>query len=84
MILLGHNNILSRKTLEEINSNKIKVSLWYEDHVAFQGPNWKNNLSLIEKILRLLLLILHLIAHQLNSHLTCILFEMLAHKDVYF
>ena len=49
MILLGHNNILTRNTLEKINSNKIKVSLWYEDHVAYKGPNWKNNLSLLEK-----------------------------------
>ena len=49
MVLLGHNNILSRETLEKLNSNKTKVSLWYEDHVAKQGPNWKNNLKLIEK-----------------------------------
>ena len=49
MVLLGHNNILSRDTLEKLNSNRIKVSLWYEDHVANQGPNWKNNLTLIEK-----------------------------------
>ena len=49
MVLLGHNNILSRETLEKLNSSKTKVSLWYEDHVAKQGPNWKNNLRLIEK-----------------------------------
>ncbi len=49
MILLGHNNVLKRETLEKINNEKIKVSLWYEDHVAHEGPNWKNNLSLIEK-----------------------------------
>ena len=49
MILLGHNNVLKRETLEQINNEKIKVSLWYEDHVAHEGPNWKNNLSLIEK-----------------------------------
>ena len=49
MVLLGHNNILSRDTLEKLNSNRIKISLWYEDHVANQGPNWKNNLTLIEK-----------------------------------
>ena len=49
LVLLGHNNILSRNTLEKINSDNIKVSLWYEDHVAYEGPNWKNNLNLIEK-----------------------------------
>ena len=49
MILFGHNNILKRETLEKINYNKIKTSLWYEDHVAHKGPNWKNNLNLIEK-----------------------------------
>ena len=49
MILLGHNNILSRQLLSEIKNNKIKIGLWYEDHVANYGPNWKNNLNLIEK-----------------------------------
>ena len=49
MILLGHNNILSRNALEKLNSQKINISLWYEDHVAYKGPNWKNNLNLIEK-----------------------------------
>ena len=28
---------------------KKKVALWYEDHVANYGPNWKSNLNLIEK-----------------------------------
>jgi len=49
MLLLGHNNILKRNTLEKINSDKTKISLWYEDHLAYKGPNWKNNLALIEK-----------------------------------
>ena len=49
MILLGHNNILSRDALEIIKKNKTKISLWYEDHVVNNGPNWKNNLNLIEK-----------------------------------
>ena len=49
MILLGHNNILSRDALEKIKTSKTKISLWYEDHVAYKGPNWKNNLNLIEK-----------------------------------
>ena len=30
MILLGHNNILSRQLLSEIKNNKIKIGLWYE------------------------------------------------------
>ena len=49
MIVLGHNNILTRDSLEKISSNKTKISLWYEDHVVNNGPNWKNNLNLIEK-----------------------------------
>ena len=49
MVLLGHNNILSRQLLSKIKDNKIKIALWYEDHVAYYGPNWKNNLSLIER-----------------------------------
>ena len=49
MVLLGHNNILTRDSLEKISSNKTKISLWYEDHVVNNGPNWKNNLNLIEK-----------------------------------
>ena len=48
MLLLGHNNILKRSYLEKISNNNINISLWYEDHVAHKGPNWKNNLSLIE------------------------------------
>ncbi len=49
MILLGHNNILKRTTIENLKKNKTKISLWYEDHVADYGPNWKTNLNLIEK-----------------------------------
>ena len=50
LILLGHNNILNSKTLMKIKSNnKIKVALWYEDHLLKGGPNYLNNLDLIEK-----------------------------------
>ena len=48
LILLGHNNILQKNTLFELKKNS-KISLWYEDHVANYGPNWRNNLRLIEK-----------------------------------
>ena len=50
LILLGHNNIVSRQLLSKIKDDKIKIALWYEDHVANYGPNWKSNLDLIEKI----------------------------------
>ena len=49
LILLGHNNILKRNTLEIFKDNKQKIALWYEDHVANYGPNWNSNLKLIEK-----------------------------------
>ena len=37
MILLGHNNILKRNTLEVFKRDKRKLALWYEDHVANYG-----------------------------------------------
>ena len=49
LVLLGHNNILKRNTLEVFKNDKKKIALWYEDHVANYGPNWKSNLNLIEK-----------------------------------
>jgi len=50
LILLGHNNILSGDTIEKIKSkHKTKVALWYEDHLIKGGPNYINNLNLIEK-----------------------------------
>ena len=49
LILLGHNNILKKETLIDIKKDNIKIGLWYEDHVADYGPNWKTNLNLIEK-----------------------------------
>jgi len=49
LLLLGHNNILQSKTLEKVKKQNIKTGLWYEDHVAKTGPNFNNNLKLIEK-----------------------------------
>ncbi len=49
LILLGHNNILKNETLKIFKKEQKKIALWYEDHVADYGPNWKSNLSLIEK-----------------------------------
>ena len=50
LILLGHNNILTRATIEKIKSNtKTKIALWYEDHLIKGGPNYIKNLDLIEK-----------------------------------
>ena len=52
LIVLGHNNFLYRDNLEHLKSKfKLKVSLWYEDALGFkgEGPNWRENLDLIEK-----------------------------------
>ena len=50
LVLLGHNNILNRETISSIKSiNNLKIALWYEDHLIKGGPNYKNNLDLIEK-----------------------------------
>ena len=49
MILLGHNNILKKETLDKIKKSNSNIALWYEDHVVDYGPNWKTNLNLIEK-----------------------------------
>ena len=48
LVLFGHNNILNRTSLELLKGKKIKTALWYEDHIANYGPNWKSNLELIE------------------------------------
>ncbi len=51
LIILGHNNILEHETLYKIKTNySSKVVLWYEDALGHrgEGPNWRNNLSLIE------------------------------------
>lgn len=50
LLLLGHNNILNRSTLEIIKSKKsTKVALWYEDHLSYGDPSYRENLDLIEK-----------------------------------
>ena len=49
LVLLGHNNVLKYDSLYSLKEKNIKISLWYEDHVADFGPNWKKNLQLIEK-----------------------------------
>ena len=52
LIVLGHNNFLYSNNLELIKSRyKSKISLWFEDAVGYrgEGPNWRQNLSLIEK-----------------------------------
>jgi glycosyltransferase involved in cell wall biosynthesis len=50
LVLLGHNNVLSEKTISKIKSyKKTKIALWYEDHLIKGGPNYVNNVNLIEK-----------------------------------
>ena len=50
MILLGHNNDLSRKTLQIVKIKyQCKIALWYEDHLIKGDPYYLKNLSLIEK-----------------------------------
>ena len=52
LIVLGHNNILENDTLSAIKTKyDSKIILWYEDALGKrgEGPNWRNNLNLIEK-----------------------------------
>ena len=52
LVVFGHNNFLYRSNLEKIKTNfKSKIALWYEDALGYkgEGPNWQQNLSLIEK-----------------------------------
>ena len=52
LIVLGHNNFLYQNNIEFIKSYyNSKITLWFEDAVGHrgEGPNWKQNLSLIEK-----------------------------------
>ena len=50
LILLGHNNSLSSKTLIVLREKyNCKIAMWYEDHVMKGDPNYKNNLNLIER-----------------------------------
>ena len=49
LILLGHNNSLSRKTINTIKEKyDARIALWYEDHVIKGDPNFRKNLDLIE------------------------------------
>ena len=51
LVILGHNNILESNTLSQIKAKyDSKIILWYEDALgrSGEGPNWKNNLNLIE------------------------------------
>ena len=49
LILLGHNNILSNKTIQIIKIKyQCKIALWYEDHLINGDPNYISNLTLIE------------------------------------
>ena len=52
LLVLGHNNFLYRDNLELIKDKyNSKICLWYEDSLGCrgEGPNWKQNLNLIEK-----------------------------------
>ena len=52
LIVLGHNNFITRENLDKIKGKyKTKILLWYEDALGHKGdgPNWKQNLNLIEK-----------------------------------
>tara|TARA_Y100000816_G_C26105676_1_gene587505 strand:- start:1681 stop:3759 length:2079 start_codon:yes stop_codon:yes gene_type:complete len=52
LIILGHNNVLDTNSIESIKTKyKSKIILWYEDALGHRGkgPNWRENLSLIEK-----------------------------------
>ena len=52
LVVLGHNNFISKDNIEIIKSKyKSKISLWYEDALGHrgEGPNWRQNLTLIEQ-----------------------------------
>ncbi len=49
LLLLGHNNVLKRDTLNYIKNNNCKIALWYEDHVIKGDPYYRKNLNLIEQ-----------------------------------
>ena len=52
LIVLGHNNFLTTDNLYKIKKKyDTKFSLWYEDALGKrgEGPNWRENLNLIEK-----------------------------------
>ncbi len=52
LLILGHNNVLDNNSISAIKEKyNSKIILWYEDALGYrgQGPNWRENLSLIEK-----------------------------------
>tara|TARA_B110000027_G_scaffold13787_1_gene13286 strand:+ start:161 stop:1060 length:900 start_codon:yes stop_codon:yes gene_type:complete len=52
LIVLGHNNFLYSKNIEHLKSkHNSKICLWYEDALGKRGkgPQWRENLNLIEK-----------------------------------
>ncbi len=50
LILFGHNNSLSRSTMLILKEKfRVKIALWYEDHVMKGDPSYRKNLDLIEK-----------------------------------
>jgi glycosyltransferase involved in cell wall biosynthesis len=49
LILLGHSNFISNKTLSEIKKLNTKISLWYEDPLFIGGPDSDNNIKTLEK-----------------------------------
>jgi len=50
LILFGHNNSLSRTTIISLKQKfRVKIALWYEDHVMKGDPSYRRNLDLIEK-----------------------------------
>ena len=50
LILFGHNNILKRSSLILLKKKlNCKFAIWYEDHVMKGDPNYRKNLSLLEK-----------------------------------
>jgi len=49
LVLFGHNNIMSRSSLEFIKKKKIRTALWFEDALNNKGPDYRNSLNLVEK-----------------------------------
>ncbi len=50
LILFGHNNSLSRSSMLNLKEKfRVKIALWYEDHVMKGDPSYRKNLDLIEK-----------------------------------
>ena len=43
LIVIGHADSISNKTLNIINENKIKICQWFLDPVSKHGPDYRNN-----------------------------------------